>query len=246
MDPIAPPKCAPKVTITLPVLQEINTFTHLQLEMAKVANVSCFSNPVMDVYCCNPSDENAQGKPDDQTFCAIHWICKVNLAARLGVGLPSGSTYDFEKSKSYSLKLTYPNLVKAIRAKFDGKELDADPLAASVQEAQAEDTKILEATAEVKPAKTVAKPKEAPSIASVSKPSAETKQPTAKPTNGYQPGSMGHFILTNLTDQENQLDAIWLLVEQKGWKSKPRFEKQIAQLVSDKLISQDGEKVVKL
>jgi hypothetical protein len=237
----ATPPCAPKVQITLPVLQEINAFSNLQLTQAHVATTSCFSNPMLEIFCCNPSDELAKGKPESQDFCAIHWICKVNLAARLGIGLPQGSTYDFEKSKQYVMKLSYPNLVKALRAKLEGKELSVDPLAESILEAKKEDAESLQATQE--PAK-VSEPKvKAPSIASAAAPKVKTEPTTAPKAlpvgdgSVYAPGSMGHFILSQLTkDVAKPIDEVWKAVEAKGWKSKARFDKQLQQLTDEKRV----------
>jgi hypothetical protein len=245
------PKIAPKIPLSLPVLQEVNAFSRLNLEPSRTATTACFSNPVMDAFLCHPSDENAKSPNPNDPYCAIHWICKVYFAARLGVGIPEGGTYDFEKSKNYARKLTYSGLVKAIKAKLKGEPEPAGLELEAVAEATEEDKKILEEKKAEEPAKKVVAPKQAPSTKVASPPKVETKPETANgspaPSTGsvpaaYQPGSMGHFILSQL-QTTTTVEKLWALVEAKGWKSKPRFDKQLAAMTTEGRIKIDGGNV---
>jgi len=214
---------APKVKLTLPLLEEINVFSQLNLAPERVGQIPCFSNPVLSVHTCNSL---VAPKPDEQN-CAIHWICAVNLAARYGFGLKVDEPYDYEKSKAVAKTLTYEKLVEAIQqiqtqATVDVAALQEASIAAEkAKEGIVRDAKLAEKLAEKPPVK-AAKPKEAGAPAS------------SAMIAGYSPGSMAHFILSNMEVNVPRFrDQIWALVEAKGWKNVKHFDRTVEKIASE-------------
>jgi len=215
-------KVADCVKISLPILEETNQFSRLNLKQERVNQIPCFSNAVIDSHSCNPDIPPEADEP----VCAIHWICKVYLAGRLGVGLKPNEPYDFEKSKEFAKKLTYEKLMEAIRAKR-GELLEQEPEVLEADSIKGEQ----EQEAALKPVEDKPAPK-------VVKNQDATGPVLTKDSIGqHRPGSQGHFILANLVvGTATPKDNIWKLVSAKGWSSEKTFEKTLTKLVEDGLL----------
>ena len=214
-----------KIKLTLPLLEEINQFSRLNLQPSRVDTVPCFSDALINVHICNPD----VSPEDSEPVCSIHWACKLFLGGRLGIGLQPGEPYNFEKSKEFCKQLTYAKLVEAIKSKIGEAEAKspAQLTAESITEEQLHEAEIQKPTLEtivVKPTKTMTAKSEGPAV-------------SKEAIGTYKPGSQGHFILSNLPVGSNCLRSeILEKVVAKGWSSEKTFDKTVAKLVEEKLV----------
>jgi len=219
---------APKVKLTLPILDEVNQFSRLNLNPERLNQVPCFSDALLNVHMCNPDVPPEGSEP----VCSIHWICKCFLGARMGVGLAPDEPYNFEKSKAFCKQLTYAKLMEAIKAK-QGLLVEKD--APTLVEESISEEKLKEA--ELAKPLTESVEVKAPKNATVVVAKEPKEQVSKEAIGSYKPGSQGHYILSNLqVSVETPKNDIWVKVAAKGWSSEKTFEKTLAKLIEEKLL----------
>jgi hypothetical protein len=218
---------APQVKLTLPILQEVNSFSRLNLDPKRVDETRCFSDPVLNVRTCNPKAEAASGEKQAEV-CAIHWICTCYYGGRLGLGLVSGAPFNLEKAKDYSKTLTFDKLLEAIQTKLLNPEIGpGGEQAESIVQEQAQEQKHLQEIAASAPVTSKAAPK--PRAPAQAKPQA---------IGTYNPGTLGFWMLSFLTVGTPSPKAeIWTKIQEKGWKNIKAFDKQLEKLVEEKLVT---------
>jgi hypothetical protein len=238
------PQTAPEVKLSLPILQEVNVFSRLNLRKERINEISCFSSPVMTAWVCNPTKNPVQDGKDEKEFCAIHWICKVYFAARLGIGLKPEDPYNFEKSKEHCKTLTYEQLLKAIDAKL-ASQVEVPPqeaIVASQAETVAVDQEILEKKAASTPPPAPAPVKT--ESKSLPPPAKATAPKAAAPTSihGSNPGTLGYVLLVNMEiGTATPKSTLWAASQAKGFNSEGRFTTLLAKLVTDGIVTVEGE-----
>lgn len=241
-----------KVKLSLPILQEVNSFSRLNLSATRVDTITCFSDAVITAWVCEPQGNPApEGKDPAKDYCHIHWACKTYLAGRLGVGLAPNEPYNFEKSKEFAKTLTYERLVEQIKSKLDGKFAPppSEALKASViEETKKEQSNIKPEEAPVKPvvAKTpkgsmVSNKTSGPPIASGELPpvaKADKPKSVVQAIHGYNPGVLGHFLLSSIpiTPETITKDALWTLALEKKFNSTGRFDLLLTKLQTEGLV----------
>jgi hypothetical protein len=229
---------SPVVKLTLPILQEVNVFSRLQLRKERINEIPCFSDPVMTTWVCNPTKNPVDsGKDPDKDFCAINWICKVFFGARLGVGLKKEEPYNFEKSKEFCKALSYEELLKAIETTQTAAAVSPqESIVASQVEAAKMDEQILEKKALTAPTPSPVKSSGPPPVAKATTPKVA---PTA--IHGYNPGTLGHFLLVNLPENtEVKKEDLWKKTQEKGFNSEGRFNTQLSKFTTDGIVKVEG------
>jgi|SRR5579872_2143958 len=234
---------APKIGLTLPILQEVNIFTRCSMRNERVSEIPCFSDPVRTAWVCNPTQNPVpEGKDGDKDYCAINWICKIYYAGRLGIGLNPDEPYNFEKSKEFAKKLSYDQLLKQIELKATSQpETPVEAVVMSQQESQVEDKKLLEAKLVEQPTQPITQTKlktDKPALPPLAK--SDKPKITPQAISGYNPGSLGHVLLFNLPiDPEPILvtrEQLWKAAVERKFSSEGRFNTMLAKLVEDKLV----------
>jgi hypothetical protein len=228
---------APQVKLTLPILQEVNVFSRLQLRKERVNEIPCFSEPVLTAWCCNPTkNPTPDGKDPDKDFCSINWICKVYYAGRLGVGLKPDEPYNFEKAKEFAKALGYEQLLQAIHEKETQAAVTPpeQAIVASQIEAAAVDQDILAKKAEAEPV-TVTKTKGPPAAPKADKP----KATSAAAIHGFNPGTLGHWLLASIPEDAVMIphSQLWKAAQEKGFNSAGRFNSVLAKLITDGFVN---------
>ena len=241
---------APKVKITLPILEEINTFSRLKLRSSRVNEVPCFSDPLIGVRVCNP---NVAASPNDDpskdVVCAIHWICKCYYAGRLGIGLKPTVPHDLEKSKEIAKALSYDQLLVQIQAVIQGSTSPTidESKEASIAEETVKEKKLLEEA-----------PSEVPQVTKASIPTSSEKSiaeppPVAKPKvpngsiHGYLVGSLGYLLLHSIgIGQQQPQSSLWKLAQDKKFKSEPRFLSVLSKLETEGLLKKESDSYARI